>query len=464
MEVLQLAHTFDPAVRYFLNGRIWLRLHTPFPDETIDAHIASDHIQIIPGIQSTKTVVGQAHHFCNRCENDTPSRFTTFICAKCNGPCTYCRHCLKMGRISSCTELIVWNGELPSYPNIHPLAWQGTLTPRQQQASEELLDSTTKRIPHLIHAVCGAGKTEILFEPIHQLLLEGKRVCIAAPRVDVILELEPRLRAAFPQTAIEALYGGAVTTTVAPQLILATTHQLYRFRHAFDVIFVDEADAFPYTADETLRRAVRKAAKPGAPIHVVTATPSDKLLADVKRTGKITMISQRYHGQPLPVPRYDTLWNYAKHIQKGKLPKKLMTWTMDRLERQQPFLIFFHTIALMEEAEPLFQQLDARIRSVHAAHPERKEAVQALRHQTIPGLLTTTILERGITIPNVQVAVVGAEQLLFTKGALIQIGGRVGRSAQFPAGDFVLFHQGITYAMDDAKNAIIQHNKGGVRT
>ena len=66
-----------------------------------------------------------------------------------------------------------------------------------------------KRIPHLIHAVCGSGKTEILFEPIHKLLTEGKRVCIAAPRVDVILELEPRLRAAFPQTAIEALYGGS---------------------------------------------------------------------------------------------------------------------------------------------------------------------------------------------------------------------------------------------------------------
>ena len=48
--------------------------------------------------------------------------------------------------------------------------------------------------------------------------------------------------------------------------------------NAFDVIFVDEADAFPYTADETLRRAVKKAAKENAPIHSVTATPSKKLI------------------------------------------------------------------------------------------------------------------------------------------------------------------------------------------
>lgn len=459
-----MTNTFDPSVRDFLAGRIWLRLHTPFPIETIDAHITSRHIKTIQGITSTKAYAHQTKHFCNRCENTLLSRFTTFDCAKCEGPCTYCRHCLKMGRVSTCTELIVWNGEQPIYPTAHIIAWQGTLTPRQQKASNELTASNSKRIPHLIHAVCGSGKTEILFEPIHKLLTEGKRVCIAAPRVDVILELEPRLRAAFPQTAIDALYGGAETTMQSAQLILATTHQLYRFHHAFDAIFVDEADAFPYTAEETLRRAVRKAAKPGAPVHFVTATPSDKLLADIKKTGQVSTINHRYHGHPLPIPRYDALWNYAKHIQKGKLPKKLANWTEERLCRKEPFLIFFHHIVLMEQAEPLFKKLDARIHAVHASHPDRKEHVQALRNKEVPGLLTTTILERGITIPNVQVAVVGSEQLIFNKGALIQIGGRVGRSVQHPTGDFVLFHHGITYAMDEAKNEIIQLNKGGVRS
>ena len=156
-------------------------------------------------------------------------------------------------------------GEQPEYPTTHTLAWQGTLTPLQQQASDELTESQNKQVSHLIYAVCGSGKTEIMFPPIHKLLIEGKRVCIAAPRVDVILELEPRLRAAFPETTIEALYGGAKPTMEASQLVLATTHQLYRFRHAFDAVFVDEADAFPYKADETLQRAVKKAVKPGSP-------------------------------------------------------------------------------------------------------------------------------------------------------------------------------------------------------
>ena len=140
----------------------------------------------------------KSSHFCNRCENDDPSRFTTFNCAKCEGPCTYCRQCLKMGRVSSCTELIVWRGEQPEYPTTHTLAWQGTLTPLQQQASDELTESQNKKMSHLIYAVCGSGKTEIMFPPIHKLLMEGKRVCLAAPRVDVILELEPRSARCIP--------------------------------------------------------------------------------------------------------------------------------------------------------------------------------------------------------------------------------------------------------------------------
>lgn len=455
--------TFDTLVQSFLAGRIWHRQHTPFTTAQIDAHIHAGHIKTIQGIKSINSMTNKREYFCNRCENDNQTRFTTFTCAKCLGDCTYCRHCLKMGRVSTCTELIIWNGPTPTYSTSQTIAWRGKLTPHQQRASDELIASNAQNKSHLVYAVCGSGKTEILFRPIHTLLIEGKRICLAAPRVDVILELEPRLRAAFPDTVIEALYGGAKSGTNAAQLILATTHQLYRFQHAFDVIFIDEADAFPYTADETLQRAVNKAAKQNAPIHAVTATPTNKLLVKHKKTGAISTINRRYHGHNLPIPRYESLWNYTRSIQNQKLPKKLITWTKEQLDAKRPFLIFFHHIALMERAEPLFKQLNADIKAVHAAHPDRKEHVQALRDEIVTGLLTTTILERGITIPNVQVAVVGAEQQTFNKGALIQIGGRVGRAADFPTGDFVLFHHGISKAMDEAKFEIGRLNKGGSR-
>lgn len=452
---------FDETVQHFLAGRIWHREHIPFSSKVIDAHIQAGVIGIIPGITSKRNFFYQATYTCNRCENQEQQLFTTFHCAKCKGACTYCRKCLKMGRVSSCTELLIWKGPKLLFPTKHENNWQGQLTPQQEKAAEQLQKSTTEQKSHLVYAVCGAGKTEILFNPIYALLQQGKRVCVAAPRVDVILELEPRFKAAFPKTTLVALYGGAKPTQEPAQLILATTHQLYRFQSAFDVVFVDEADAFPYMADETLQGAVKKAAKKDAPIHFVTATPRAKLIEQATRAEAISTIPRRFHGHPLPIPQYQSLWRYSEHIQKGKLPRKLTEWMQKCIQDKRPFLIFFHKIELMTEALPLIQQLEPKIEAVHAAHDSRKEYVQALRDQSLKGLLTTTILERGITIPNVQVAVVGAEQQIFTKSALIQIGGRVGRAKETPDGDFILFHHGITHAMDEAKREIIQLNKKG---
>lgn len=259
---------------------------------------------------------------------------------------------------------------------------------------------------------------------------------------------------------IHALYGGAPKQDGYAQLVLATTHQLYRFDQAFDVMIVDEADAFPYTFDETLQKAVEKAKKADAPIVFVTATPSLKL-QQAFQYESTSFIPKRYHNHPLPVPQFEALWNYEKSFFRGKIPKKLKQWTEQRLVQKEPFLIFFPTVALMEKAALLFQSINKQILAVHAEDPERKEKVLKLRNKEIPGLLTTTILERGITIRNVQVAVVGAESPIFTANALIQIAGRVGRNKDFPDGDIRFFHHGITTKMDEARAKIIFYNKEG---
>lgn len=68
-----------------------------------------------------------------------------------------------------------------------------------------------------------------------------------------------------------------------------------------------------------------------------------------------------------------------------------------------------------------------------------KEKVQKMRKQETLILLTTTILERGVTFPHIDVAVLGAEERIFTESALVQIAGRVGRSVEAPTGDVVFF-------------------------
>lgn len=446
-----------PALRDFHEGRIWLKDHAPFHESDIKNAIKRNYFQVIEGIQQQPSLK------CMRCHNEDLQQFTHFDCSVCQKICVYCRHCLNMGRISSCTKLLLWQGPNVCKQRKHQFVWTGQFTPLQQQAADEMLESVKQQRNHLVHAVCGAGKTEILFQSVHYALEKGLRVCIATPRTDVVLELYPRFQVVFPTTNIHALYGEAPKQEGYAQLVMATTHQLYRFQHAFDLIIVDEADAFPYTFDKTLQIAVQKAKKPDAPIIFVTATPSQKLLQQHKKSG-YSFIPKRYHNHPLPVPRYSSLWRYENSLNKGKIPIKLQRWTEERLTLKEPFLIFLPKVAMMEIVIPLFQAIHPEILAVHAEDPERKEKVLKLRNEEIPGLLTTTILERGITIKNVQVAVVGAESSIFTASALIQIAGRVGRNQAYADGDVVFFHHGITVEMDEARATILRSNKEGFST
>ncbi len=145
-------------------------------------------------------------------------------------------------------------------------------------------------------------------------------------------------------------------------------------------------------------------------------------------------IPARYHRYPLPVPIFKWCGNWSKAFAKEKIPSIVKTWVKIRLEENKQALVFLPNIHLMEKALPLFQRLDPKIDSVHAEDPQRKQKVEKMRNKEIPILLTTTILERGVTFPNIDVAVVGAEDEIFTEAALVQISGRVGRSIDFPSG------------------------------
>ena len=445
----------EPAIQNFFIGRIWQRQHTPFPQTKIETYVKHGYFKVVPA------VIVKPKLSCRRCHNEVPQKFVAFHCAKCHATCYYCRHCITMGRMCSCDELLIWKQHTKPLAQPTPqFTWSGQLTLQQAKAARQLTGSLMQNRNHLVSAVCGAGKTEILFAAIHHALQQRKRVCVATPRTDVVLELFPRFQQVFQNTVIHAYYGNAPAQQGFAQLVLATTHQLYRFENAFDVMIVDEADAFPYTFDEALQRAVFKAKTHVAPIAFVTATHSPKLLSQqAKEKWGYSFIARRFHGFPLPVPQFQALWNYEKAFRKGKIPQKLLRWLQMRLQSNEPFLIFFPTIELMEIATPLFQQLEPTIESVHAEDPNRKEKVLQLRNEERKGLLTTTILERGITIKNVQVAVVGAENAVFTSSALIQISGRVGRNIHFPDGDITFFHHGITLEMDLARKKILEMNR-----
>ncbi len=90
----------------------------------------------------------------------------------------------------------------------------------------------------LINAVCGAGKTELVVLSIAKMLKEGKKVCFAIPRRQVVLELRERLAQYFPKAKVIAVCGGHTAVTDG-DLIICTTHQLYRYYQSFDLLILD---------------------------------------------------------------------------------------------------------------------------------------------------------------------------------------------------------------------------------
>jgi len=439
----------------WLYGQRLPREQLPFPHADIDAALHASWLHEQPGLIQTSR-----GWRCGRCGNDNQAWFASLPCARCGTDCCYCRKCLTMGRISSCTRLVHVAMPLPSERYAAPLAWSGTLSAAQKEAAMVVKQAVLNGRELLVWAVCGAGKTEILFPAIAAALEEGWRVGLATPRIDVVRELAPRFRQAFPSVPLTVWYGGSEERGRIAPLVLSTTHQLLRAYRAFDVMIIDEVDAFPYAVEPMLEYAVSQARKEQSSLIYLTATPSRAWQLDIRRGKRqAAVIPARYHGRPLPVPAFEWCGNWRKRLERGRLPENVLIWVLRRLEQGKQAFLFVPHIDELEAVTRLLQQVDHRIVGVHAEAPDRAEYVQAFRDGRVPLLVTTTILERGVTVPNIDVAVLGAEDRIFTESALVQIAGRVGRSAAFPDGDVRFFHHGKTTEMVRARRHIVHMNE-----
>jgi competence protein ComFA len=369
----------------------------------------------------------------------------------------YCPVCVNLGRVVEGQSL--YRFDAPKFPPTHSLTWSGKLTPAQQVASDQLVRSVHAHREHLLWAVTGAGKTEMLFPAIASVLDGGGRIGVAAPRIDVVRELAPRLAQAFAETPMAVRYGGAPWPQHDVALTVLTTHQLLRYYHCFDLLVIDEVDAFPFVHDEALMYAARHAVK--GSLVWLSATPSKKLLQQ-GRAGKIGLstLPRRFHGQPLPVPKL--AW-----VKKAKLPKQLPPQLLAQLKA----LVTTHRVLLfvpdIDWLKPitnvLRQQLKVEIQSVHAQDEQREAKVLAFRAGQIQVMVTTTILERGVTIHRCAVIVLAADSPRFGSDALIQMAGRAGRAADSPDDPVWFYAQHYTRDIQVATMTIekLNHMKVG---
>ena len=301
----------------------------------------------------------------------------------------------------------------------------------------------------------------MMFETIALALQQQKRVCWAIPRADVVIELVPRLKQAFPYALVFGLPGQFDEKMDYGDIVISTTHQLIRFYQAFDLLIIDEVDAFPYTFDEMLPRLAKKACKPTCATIYLSATPSKADQIAIKKGAlKCCLIPARYHLYSLDIPKFQWAGNLEKALKKGRLPKAVLRWMRKKLATNRRALLFVPTI----EAGHFLQQvlkklLKLEVAFVYSNDEERISKVKAFKEGEGQFLITTMILERGVTIADIDVAIFCAEHEVYEESALVQISGRVGRNPKYPHGEIIFFHYGITEAMDAAREQIKRMNQ-----
>lgn len=336
--------------------------------------------------------------FCKRCGCDDPKYFVYV-----NGQ-DQCRRCISYQGQEGESHVI--NQDVTQ-------AFKFQLTLMQKELSEKIYDAS--HIGNvLVHAVCGAGKSELIVHTISNYLSQHKKVGITIARRQVVLELQKRYQAIYPNLKVIAVCEG-YTQDLKGDLIICTAHQLYRFHKQFDCLIIDEPDAYPYHSDLVLQGFAKQACI-GVQI-LLTATPdeSNRLMSRTE-----IQLFRRPHQYDLPLPR---LRNYPLLIQ--------ILWIHHyiRIEKR-PTLIFVPSIQLGK-----WLHLLLHIPFVYANHPQLDPLIQQFKQNEFTHLLTTTVLERGVTFDNVQVIVCEAQHRVFNKASLVQIAGRVGRHFNFPTGE-----------------------------
>ena len=397
---------------------------------------------------------------CLRCGNENPDFIGN------DRGILYCRKCIEFGRLNlgerdRVPVLKKFSGNPygkgkrcldVSVSEIKPVL-EFELTGFQKAISEKALRSLISGKDVFIYAAAGAGKTEITLQSIAWYLNHSKSVCFAISRRQVVLEIAKRLRSNFPDLKISAVCEGYPEHSADrfdSDLIVCTMHQLYQYPSCFDLLIMDEVDAFPYAGNPVLESIALRACR--GQKMMLSATPDRKSLEAIEQ-GKMVLceLFRRPHGKPLCIPE----------IRRGShLLQVIQIFTKSRrLIRSDKLILVF----VPRKADGWWMKMIlgflAPSELIHSGIRNKDQIMDRFRKQKTKILVTTTLLERGITVPDVQVLVYRSDHPVFTCASLIQIFGRVGRTFSNPFGEGICFCERISSSMKECISILERMNK-----
>ena len=288
---------------------------------------------------------------CPRCGNEDPNWF--YLGSK----GWYCRKCVKFRALQLNNDFEESYPEPPVVDAEYVLRFK--LTVYQKEISDQILNLIKHHTSLLVNAVCGAGKTELVYATIKYCLEQRKRVGFAISRRQVVLQLAQRLKVDFPGLKVIPVCQD-YTKDVWGDLIICTAHQLYRYQHYFDLLILDEPDAFPFKGNEVLRNIANNSCKGN--IIYLSATP-DEWIMDLVIKGKISEVDlpRRPSNKPLALPQVIYSFSSILIIKLILILKK---------QRRQT-LVYFPTIKMLNQYARLFKRF--KVRSISSKVMIRKK-------------------------------------------------------------------------------------------
>ena len=314
-----------------------------------------------------------------------------------------------------------------------------TLTEAQERSLNEIL--ADMRSPYhmnrLLQGDVGSGKTVVAGLAMYAAVTAGKQAALMVPTEILAEQHLQSLTSLFPSLRILLLTGSlkAVERRERLELIqtgqvdlIVGTHALIQegvHFHDLGLVIIDEQHRFGVAQRRILRE---KGQNPD--VLMMTATPIPRTLA-ITAFGDmdVSIIDQ------MPAGRKEIITRWVKHQQLNlvldwlvkEIQKGSQAYVISPLIEESEALDLKNAIALEEELIAYFGDR-ARIALLHGKMKgEEKEAImQAFKQGGIDLLVSTTVIEVGVNVPNATVMII-MDADRFGLSQLHQLRGRVGR-------------------------------------
>lgn len=306
-------------------------------------------------------------------------------------------------------------------------------TPDQAKATADVKRDLESPMPmdRLVCGDVGFGKTEVAMRAAFKVATDGKQVAVLVPTTVLALQHYNTFRERMANMPVRIEYLSRLKTQKEIKEILADleagkidiligTHKLIGKSvkwHDLGLLIIDEEQKFGVAAKEKL-----KSLRANVDVLTLTATP-------IPRTLQFSLLGARDLSiMTTPPPNRYPVQTELITVDDEDIIKEAIELEMGR--NGQIFIVN-NRIEMLPRIEHKIHKLvpEARIITAHGQLPagEMEERLEAFINYDYDILLSTTIIESGVDIPNVNtILIFGANH--YGLADLHQLRGRVGRS------------------------------------